>query len=217
MSGVGTMFVGIGVILIYLLIIGIGIADYIVTSLGVYRLASRRQIQRPWWAWIPVVNDLLLGRITEDCDARNGRKRKWSTVMLVLSLIYVGGGLLFLVAYFCVMLVAMTQAMIMNGDPTGAIVVVFFVIMIAAVIWGLAAAAYTACRYVCIYKVFESIAPEKTLKYFLLALLVPFAYGILLMKCCRKGYVEPMEEQPIDASSVETDSTEEMQEEEYYQ
>lgn len=216
MSGVGTMFIGIGVILIYLLIFCVGIADYVVSSLGVYKLASKRQIEKPWWAWVPVVNDLLLGKITEDCDARNGRKCKWSTVMLVLSLISVCGVILFFAVYFIMIFTVMAQTIAANGDPTGAVWAMFVIIFIVAIILGLGAAAYAACRYVCIYKVFEAIAPEKTLKYFLLAILVPLAYGILLMKCCKKGSVEPMEEQPLDITPVEMESVVEIPEE-YYQ
>lgn len=198
MLGVNTMIVGIGILLIYLLIFGIGIADYVVSSLGLYKLASKRQIEKPWFAWLPVVSDLLLGRITEDCDAREGKHRKWSTVMLVLALVSVCGVILFFAAYFIMIFVTVMQVSMSNGNPTGALVGVFIVIFILAIIMGIGAAAYAACRYICVYKIFESIAPEKTLKYFLLAILVPLAYGILLMKCCKRMDMEPIEEQPWD-------------------
>ena len=211
MSGVNTIIVGIGVLLIYLLIFGVGIADYVVSSIGLYKLASKRQIEKPWFAWLPVVGDLLLGRVTEDCDAREGKHHKWSTVMLVLALVSVCGVILFFTAYFIMIFVTVMQVSMSNGDPTGALVVVFIVIMIAAMIMGIGAAAYAACRYICVYKIFESIAPEKTLKYFLLAIMVPLAYGILLMKCCKSIDVEPIEEQPLDEFQPEKALIEETQ------
>ena len=45
---------------------------------------------------------------------------------------------------------------------------------------------YLPCYYVCIYKVFEETAPEKAVKYLLLSVLVPLAFGICLMNCARR-------------------------------
>ena len=86
---------------------------------------------------------------------------------------------------------------------SGAAVSFLGVILIFAILWGCAAMAYAACKYICMYKNFELIAPEKPIKYFLLAILVPLAYGILLMKCCKKGYVEPMENTTMENQSMD--------------
>ena len=52
---------------IYLAMIGLGITGYVLQALGMYRIAERRGIHRPWLAWIPVANSWVLGSIVALC------------------------------------------------------------------------------------------------------------------------------------------------------
>ena len=44
---------------------GIGIGAYVLWSLGVYTIAKRRGIRKPWLSWIPVGNLWILGSISD--------------------------------------------------------------------------------------------------------------------------------------------------------
>lgn len=193
MAGSNVILLGVGLLVFWFVVLAVAIADYVVKSLGMYRLASRYQVESPWMAWIPVVKDLLIGKLTETHDLRNGAKRKWSTLMLVLSLVNTGGIILFYVIYIVMIVTMSAQTVISNSNMTASLGVFVIMVFIAAVFLGLSSVAYLACSYICIYKNIEAIAPNKTIKYFLLSILVPFAYGIILMKCCKKGYIEPIE------------------------
>lgn len=54
----------------------IGIACYILMSLGLYSLASRRIISRPWLAWIPVGKLWILGCLADQYRRTVGGKEK---------------------------------------------------------------------------------------------------------------------------------------------
>ena len=87
------------VLVIYLLAMGLILANYIMTSLALYKIADRRNIPNPWMAWLPFTSDWLIGNIVDDYDGRNGMKRKWRVVLLALALVAVGGFVIFYVAY----------------------------------------------------------------------------------------------------------------------
>jgi len=47
-------------------IIGIGVAAYVLASLGLMKLAENRRIENPWLAWIPFGNLFILGKLVGD-------------------------------------------------------------------------------------------------------------------------------------------------------
>lgn len=209
------------VLVIYLFALGIGLANYIMRSLALYRIASRRQVPNPWLSWVPVASSWLIGNIADDYDERNGIKRKWRVVLLTLSIISIGG---IVIGYIGLVIWALRITMESSlsrvpEDITGmitSVIVVYIFIIIAAVV----AMAKSFCDTICIYKIFESTVPEKSVKYLLLHLLVPLAGSICLLKCKEKGYSKEIipaagypfytgmvqEEIPEKTDSEETDS-----------
>ena len=174
-----------GILLVYVGLIGVCIADYIMSSLGLFRLASRRGISKPWLAWIPVANAWTVGAIVDEYDERQGFRRKWRCALLTLSIIVVGGIIL---GYSAMFGFAFSQMSNMNSMNVGAFLGVFipsYIIILGA---AFCAMALVACQSVCLFKIFESTVPEKALKYLILSMLVPLAEAIYLLRCADKGY-----------------------------
>lgn len=208
------------VLVIYLFVLGIGLANYIMRSLALYRIANRRQVPNPWLSWVPIASSWLIGNIADDYDERNGIKRKWRVVLLTLSIISIGGivvGYIGLIAWMVTMTIDSRLSYV--GNLTGmitSVIVIYIFIIIAAVV----AMAKSFCEVICTYKIFESTVPEKSVKYLLLYLLVPLAGSICLLKCKEKGYSKEIipaagypfytgmvqEEIPEKTDSEETDS-----------
>lgn len=187
-------------LLIYLLVFGIAVANYIMNSLGLYKIAERRQIPNPWMAWLPFTNDWLVGSIADDYDGRNGIKRKWRVVLLTLSILVVGGIVVMYVGMFISVFVfafrfAYTEPAV--SDILG--LVIFLYVSLFAVMF--VAIAQSFFKVICIYKIFESTVPEKSVKYMLIYLLVPLGTGISLMLCRKKGY--PFPQEPVQVDSVQ--------------
>lgn len=59
----------------------LSVAMYVLTALGLYAMASRRGIRKPWLAWIPVVNVWILGSLSDQyryvVRGEIRSKRKW--------------------------------------------------------------------------------------------------------------------------------------------
>jgi len=65
----------------------LGIAAYVLRAIGVYTIAKRRCIKRPWFAWLPVVDAFLLGCISDQYRyVVKGQNKNKRTILLVLNL-----------------------------------------------------------------------------------------------------------------------------------
>ncbi len=173
-----------GILLVYVGIIGVCIADYIMSSLGLYRLASRRGITKPWLAWIPVANAWTVGAIVDEYDEKQGFCRKWRCALLTLSIIVVGGIILGYSAMLGLVFSQMDNTSLNMAAFLGVFVPSYIIILAAA----LCAMALVACQSVCLFKIYESTVPEKAVKYLILSMLVPLAEAICLLRCADKGY-----------------------------
>lgn len=206
------IIVALVLLVLYLIILGLGIACYVMNAVALQTLGKRRMMQYPWMAWLPFASLYLLGSLVDDYDERNGIKRKWKITLLVLGIVAVG---VLVVAYFGLIAWVMTITIFGVEYPTvdpsavlsGLAVIYIFLIVAMSV-----AMTQAFCKAICIYKIFESTVPEKAVKYLLLTLLVPMAQSICLMRCRNKGYSKEWIHEPTYPAypSVEQDtSTEE--------
>ncbi|MBQ8185226.1 MAG: hypothetical protein IJ036_05525 [Lachnospiraceae bacterium] len=175
---------GIGMVVYYLVVVGIGIASYITVSMALYTLAKERRISNAGLAWVPVGNMWILGAIADYHDELKGEKRKWRTLLLVLSLISIAGiVVVYIIAIVFVMIATfsgMTEGATAMG--AGAIILVIFLVILFILLM-LAATANQFCCIICYNKIYEALAPKKSIKYLLLSILVPVANGVCLLKC----------------------------------
>ena len=175
-------------VIVYLAAIGLSIAQYVMSALGLYDTARKRQIRHAWLAWVPLIGNWTLGAVVDWFSARHGRKSRWRTVLLVLSGTIIAGYLLLIVIAF---VVGITMGM--NGALDEVTMLgLFGSLMLPYLLIIFGAIALLPCRAVCLYKVFEEIKPEKAVKYLLLSYLVPLAAGICMMRCA-KVPVEPVQ------------------------
>ena len=192
-----TLVLVVGILLVvYLLLIGFGIATYIMNAIAYQKIASRRLISNAWLAWIPVANSWIIGSIADEYDEKNGLKRKWRVVLLILSLISIGGIVIGYVGFIVTGVALAMQPDVMTADITG-IVGTFFGAYVLVLAAAMVAAANNVCNMICLYKTFESTVPEKSVKYLLLSLLVPVAKSICLLRCRNQGYEKIIVPEPV--------------------
>ena len=157
-----------------------GIAIYVLRSVGLYSIAKRRQIRHAWFAWVPVVDQYLLGCVSDQyryvVKGQNKAKRR---SLLVLSIIC-GLGIVameILLWYIRGNLLSMArdvgEMMLMNATMKYALVIgiVLLVFLILALIRGIV-------RLVALYDLYRSCDPENAVIYLVLNILsgttVPF-------------------------------------------
>ncbi len=184
---------------------GILLADYIMSSLGLMRLAKRRNTPNPWLAWIPVASAWLAGSVVDEYDLRQGKIRQWRTILVILTASALVS-LTFYIGEFLALPIKANDIYFEEAVGSTARIVIW------SIIAGIATTALRGCSTVCMYKVYESTVPEKAVKYFLISLLVPLGQPICLLLCSNKGYDctgEDDEEIMVEVFEIPAEATEE--------
>lgn len=215
MMGVTFGIVLVVFLLLYLGLLGIIIANYIMSAIGFQTMAKRRGIKYSWLAWIPYANYWLIGSIADDYDERNGLKKRWAKILLGLLIGYGVGFALYFIAII-VLFVRTALLGIHESAITTGLVGTFLFLYIVLVIFMMIALVLSIIYYVCLYKIFESTVPEKSAKYLILSIVVPLASGICILKCRDKGYSLESDKQETSelTSELPGDYSEEIFEEE---
>lgn len=201
------LIVMVGILLVaYLFLMVVGIASYIMNAVALQKIASKRLIQNAWLAWIPIASTWIIGSIADEYDEKNGIKRKWRVVLLVLSLISMIGIFAgYIVMIISAIMMTMQDSMSQEFSSTvGLFIGAYVFIIIAAIV----ATALSMCTMICLYKIFESTVPEKSVKYMLVSLLVPLGQSICLMLCRNKGYEKVLVPNPVNPTYPEATQVE---------
>lgn len=169
------------------------IANYVLNALAWYKIAKKEGYDKPYLAWLPVIDNLVVGGVSSKIDRLNGKERNWGKLLLILNLVLVGGiGAVYfgfvVVMIFGVAFAAVSEAL---GVVFMFIGVLAFYLAVFAI--ALAGQASSYLKGICVYKYVDYVKPEKMFKYMLLYFMVPFAGPICLMKTTKTeedDYVE---------------------------
>lgn len=200
-------------------LMAVGIVNYVLGSMGLYRIAAKRGVPGAWIAWIPLINSWIIGSIVDDFESEKGIKRKFRVMLLTLALLMIVVCIAVMVAW-CIFIIMLSYSneFYYAGDADIIFVVFGYAgILIASYI----SVAYAAMGIISLYKLHECIYPEKSVKYIIISLLVPLGAPICLLKnakrCPEKTVVAPcytVEEVPAEITqAAEAEIVEEVSEE----
>lgn len=181
------MGVAFAVLVLCFVAMVVGIASYVMTSLSLYTIAKRRDINHAWLAWIPIANYWTLGSIADEYDERNGLKKRWAKTLIVLYVIFYVAFIVVYVATLATMFMGITgtsdlEMQIMNMITP---LIVLYLLLVLVMIFSIA---FMVCYYISLYKIFESTVPKHSLLCMIISILVPLGLPICLMCCRNKGY-----------------------------
>lgn len=160
--------------------LGIVIGCYVLQSLGLYRLASRRGIKHPWLAWLPIGNIWILGSLSDQYSyVAQGLVRNRRKVLLWLS-----AGIFLLMSAFLGTCLGWSLGLLAKAADG----VALDILSLASLGWmlvygwvffvlGLVSAIF---QYICLYNLYSSCAPEYKLLCMVLSILFPMAAPILI-------------------------------------
>lgn len=175
-------------IILYLIIIGVAVAGYVLSSLSLYKIAKRRQISKPWLAWVPVGDYWIVGSIADEYESHFGINKKWRTKLLVTCLVFFATFILFYIASIVLVIVAIINARHIDISEIFGGFMAVVIVMLAMYGFAILTSVF---YYMALYKVYRSTVPEKSVLYLMLSIFVPFANAICLFLCRDKGYSVP--------------------------
>ena len=168
-------------LIICLLSIGFGIASYVLSSLGTYTIAKRRELKNPWMAWVPMLNLWILGSISDQyryvTQGKHTNKRKW---LIGLDIAYL---VVFFVSYIgMIVSVVMEELSYGRVDEESLIVSVLLGFLGMMVAMGVGIAMYIV-RYMALYDLYKSCKPDNAVLFLVLSILVNVTEPFFIFAC----------------------------------
>ena len=153
---------------------GIGVALYVFRSLGVYSIAKRRGLRKAWFAWVPVVDQYLLGSLSDQYQyvvkARNKAKRKWLLGLNILRFA-VSAVMLAMTVSLGIKLAGSAMTGFHSVNPARIAMQAFSRFLAVGVPLAVISVAAAVIRYVALYDVYVSLEPKNATAYTVLSIL----------------------------------------------
>lgn len=158
---------------------GFGILSYVFTGVTLYTVARRRGIDKPWLAWIPVVNVWLIGSLSDQYQyVVRGQYKSRRKVLLALSIVN-----FVLLTAICILGGVLVANVVMNYIVSPAAVEDWELvrmlmspvmgIMGLAIVMGGVGIAYAIVYFIALYDVYRSMDPDNSTLYLVLSILIP--------------------------------------------
>lgn len=175
----------------FLIMLGIGIAQYVLQSVGMYTISKRRGIRHPWLSWLPIGCTWILGCISDQYQyvvkGKVKRKRKSLLVLTLLTGILSIGGVAFYI-------VSVIRLMMENGMQAPEAVEMMSAILsflgIMLVVLGISIA-LAIINYIALYDLFASCEPKNSALYLVLSIFVGITMPLLVFLCRKKDLGMP--------------------------
>ena len=150
----------------------LGIAAYVLTALAVSCISCRRELRRPWLAWVPVLNCWLLGSLSDQYQyvvkGENRSRRRW--------LLWLNIAKLLLTTAVTVLGVSIAGSVLFGGFRGNLMSRIMGpVIGIAGISLPLVSItlAYSVIYFMALYDVYRSLDPSNAVLYLVLSVLFP--------------------------------------------
>ena len=149
------------------------IACYVLSSLALYTVASRRGIRKAWLSWIPVLNVWILGSLSDQYRyVVKGQVKSRRKILLILNLtaFLLGAVLIGIVIFVVVQTLVQffgggSERVILNLITGPAIAAAGFVLPLAGV-----SIAVLIFRYMALYDIYTSMDPANNVLFLVLSI-----------------------------------------------
>ena len=174
---------------IFFVLFAVAIATYILQGLALYKMASRRGINNPWLAWVPVGATWIMGSLSDQYQyVAKGKTTNRRKILLVLG---VGS----VVAYFVAVVFGFLSALI---PP------IAFISLFLGLAMSVASIAMSVFTYIALYDIYASADPGNASLYLILSIFVSITQPIFVFICRNKdGGMPPRKTAPVAEPVVE--------------
>ncbi len=177
----------------------LGLASYILTALALYTLADRRGLNKPWLAWIPVVNCWILGSLSDQYQyvvrGENKSKRKWllglNIVMSLITLLLTVMGIVLVFSAINTGFYAGFEEALFGQIMGPLVAIVGLCLPLAGV-----GIAYAVLYFMALYDVYKSMDPSNCVLFLVLSVLFNVTEPFFLFFNRQKDKGMPPRRQP---------------------
>ena len=172
----GEFFIFLFIAFLYLPIIALSVAMYILQSLGLMSMLRSVGYKKPWFAWVPILNARACGDLADFYD--NGKPsrnlgKKLMTLTIVITALSVGFGFIYLFAVIAAL-----------GGGYGSIYSIFaslfFLLVLYYCAWIAIAVIYTIYYYKAVWSILRIFAPSASVGLLMLCIFVTEAFPFVI-------------------------------------
>lgn len=187
----GVFFLVYGIIMLFTL--AYSITTYVLYSLGLYTIAQRRRIRKPWLAWIPVGNLWLLGCISDQYQhMAKGKITGRRKILLGLSIATVA-------IYFLFGVIIATLLEETGGVATMSAMLFLLVGMFILFVIAIILAVFVYMSY---YDLYCSCDPNNGALFLVLSIIFSGIMPFFVFACRKKDKGMPRPQQPAPAAEM---------------
>lgn len=160
-------------------------AVYVLTAIAIMTIARRRNIEKPWMAWVPFASSFLMGKVADEYNEKC-LNRKTSFAKILLTMQIIGSAVLIAAAlvYIIILIVfiARTVGGVFEGEETiwsiiGSVIIPTVVFLILAAI---CSALMRVPETVAAYQIYRSCNPDKANLFLVFSIIFPVTISIFL-------------------------------------
>ncbi|MBR3967243.1 MAG: hypothetical protein IKJ91_09245 [Clostridia bacterium] len=153
-------------LIIYLVILGVCLAEYLLLSLGLNRMAKNLGLPSPWMAFVPVLSSYLMGLIAE--TSTDGKKPlRYSLILLLFPIAALAAFVLFFVL----------GIIVSSGENY---FITFAFIETADLFISAINIANTVFSFIALYRIYKLYAPDNATLFIVLSIFVPISMPIIM-------------------------------------
>lgn len=167
------------------------VAAYVLHALGLFTVARRREIRKPWLAWIPVADVWILGSISDQYQyvvkgkVRNRRKTLVGLYIAVIALM-----ITFYISYF-VFIFSAVGSVVSDSFEVADILVPSLVMLGLSLAMLVVAVIYSVKLYIAYYDLFVSCRPNGAVALLVLGIIFGFLMPFFVFICRKKDLGMP--------------------------
>lgn len=151
------------------------IALYVMESIGIYSIAKRRQIKKPWLAWFPVANLWLMGSISDQYQyVVKGKVRSRRKIMLILGIALVILTIFYIGSAFSTLLEMILRIAEFDGSlgRIGQMAPQFITMGVLAVATLILSIVLSVFQWMSLYDLYSSCIPKHNMLFLILSIFI---------------------------------------------
>lgn len=159
-------------------------------AIGVHHLSEKMKLNRPWYAFLPILNVFAIGRLGDECVKPLGKK-KLAKAMVVMNIVVL---VLALVLVFFAMNLgfdaAIAEETYMNSieDNTSLWGSVIALVLVLLAVFAMSIV-YIVLYYISLWRIYSSFDRTNAVLYIVLSVLFDFLPAIFLFVIRKKEYL----------------------------
>ena len=179
----------------------LGIATYVLTSLGLYALATRRGIKNAWLSWVPVINCWIIGSLSDQYRyvVKGEVKNKRKTLLALNIITWI---ISIAIAVAAIVVAVNAAGAVMKGAAEEALLdlilgPVFIILGLCLPLFGVGIA-NVVIHYIAMYDIYTSCVPQNNVLFLVLSILFSVTEPFFLFFSRNKDEgMPPRKQEPV--------------------